>query len=309
MTVDRAVGELGAHAASALPCRSAACVTLMSLVLVAGSSSAATDHEGNPAQLNGDVTWLYNDNVTRAQRDVDIADDNAVEGNLSLSWSTPGLQGQSFSFAMSGKAVKFDRFDGLDHAELAFEGAYRVQFARGFFAPFYELSAKAATLEHESALREGYQFELGAMATKRLTDRLTGRTGLRWTRRGAEEGSVFDLERANVFVNVDWRLTSGSLAYATWIGSTGDVVSTAQPTFTIVDNAEAIEPDTAFGGAEANRFAYRLDADVHILTLGVNISLGPSTSLDLSVEGLTAEAVAGIEYQRGIGRISLLHRF
>ena len=299
----------GVKRRSPTPVWIAGCSLVWLLVVAGPASGAETGHDDNPAQLNGDVTWLYNDNVTRAQRDVDIADDTAVEGGLSLSWSTPGLTGQSFAFAMSGKAVKFNRFDGLDHAELAFEGAYRVQFARGFFAPVYELSFKAAKLEHEAALREGYQFEFGAMATKRLTDRLTGRTGLRLTRRGAEEGAVFDIERGNLFVNVDWRVTGGSLAYITWIGSRGDVVSTAQPTFPIVDNAEAIEPDTAFGGAEANRFAYRLDADVHILTLGVNISLGPATSLDLSVEGLTADAVADIEYQRGIGRISLLHRF
>lgn len=281
--------------------------TLLALSLTAGAAEDHVEHGG--PNLTVDVTALYNDNVARAQRDVDIADDFAVEANVAISESTPAITGQSFSFEWSGKAVKFDRFDGLDHAEMAFEVGYRRQFARGFYAPIYQLSLKAARLFHDAELRDGYSLEFGGRVTRRFSDRWTGRTGFSLLRRGANDGDVFDLERDSLFVNLDARLSRHSLGYITWIGAKGDVVSTAQPTFRIVDNAEAIEPDTAFGGIPANRFAYRLDADVHILTLGVNVGIGPTTSLDLSVEGLTAEAADDIDYQRNIARVNLLHRF
>lgn len=280
---------------------------LLALPLTAGAAEDPVHHR--EANLTVDATALYNDNVARAQRDVDIADDFAVEANVAISDSTSAITGQSFSFEWSGKAVKFDRFDGLDHAEMAFKVGYQRQFARGFYAPIYQLSLKAARLFHDAELRDGYSIEFGGRVTRRFSDRWTGRTGFNLLRRSANDGDVFDIERDSLFVNLDARLSQRSLGYITWIGAKGDVVSTAQPTFTIVDNAEAIEPDTAFGGIPANRFAYRLDADVHILTLGVNFSIESSTSIDLSVETLTAEARDGIDYQRNIGRMSLLHRF
>ncbi len=300
--VTRARGLAGDHR------RGIALVAALALVPVVEAAEERQDDHGG-ASLTAGVTTLYNDNVARAQRDVDIADDVAVEANFALSQSTPGITGQSFHFELSGKAVRFDRFDGLDQAELALEVAYGRQFARGFYAPLYELSIKGARLLHDAELRDGYSLVLGAMVSRRVSDRWTGRTGVRLNKRSATNGEVFDLERASLFVHLDARVTARSVGYVTWIGATGDVVSTAQPTFTIIDNADAIEPDTAFGGVAANRSAYRLDADVHILTLGVNVGVGASTSLDVSLEGLTADADAGIDYQRNIARVSLLHRF
>lgn len=278
------------------------------LVFASGPSwAAAGEHHGGT--VSADVTALYNSNVTRAERDSDIADDSALEGTVSYSRSTEGLAGRSWSWTLSAKGAKFAEYEDLDHAEVGAELGYRVQFARGFGAPVYEATLSVKALDYVSEIRDGWQAELGGLITKRLTDRIVSRAGFRLTRREATDYEVFDLRRGNVFVNGDWMADRKSVVYGTWIFSTGDVVSTAVPTLDIVDAAEKIEPDDAFGGVPANRFAYRLNADVHIVTLGYNRSLGPSSSLDLSLEGLYAQADGGNEYRRAITRISYLRRF
>lgn len=283
---------------------------LLPLVLAgAMATTAIADEDDERGRFSGDVTFLYNDNVTRAERDDDIADDVAVEARLAYGWSTPAITGSSFAWTLAVTGVKFDAFSDLDHVEASGEVAYRVQFARGFGAPVYEVSATAAALDYGSRIRDGWQVEAGAMATKRFTDRLTGRAGFRVSRREATDYEVFDLERANVFANVDWLATRRSVGYATWVFSSGDVVSTARPTLGIINAAAVIEPDDAYGGVPANRFAYRLDADVHIVTLGYNRKLDSDASLDLSLETLLAEAEGGNEYERMIARVSYLRRF
>lgn len=278
-------------------------------VLLAGAVSSAFADGPDRGRFSGDVTFLYNDNVTRAERADDIADDVAVEARLAYGWSTPAITGSSFAWTAAVTGVKFNEFGDLDHVEVSGEVAYRVQFARGFGAPVYEASAMAAALDYGSRIRDGWRAEAGAMATKRLTDRLTGRAGFRVSRREASDYDVFDLERTNLFANVDWLATRRSVGYVTWVFSTGDVVSTATPTLYIINAAEVIEPDDAYGGAPANRFAYRLDADVNIVTLGYNRKLDADASIDLSLETLLAEAEGGNEYERMIARVSYLRRF
>jgi len=268
---------------------------------------AAEGHGGS--SINGSVTLLYNNNVTNAELNNDIDDDFSLEAEASYTYSTPALTGHSFHWTVSALGSRFSTYHDLDHAELKLEGAYDVQFTRGFSAPVYEFSASIKGIDSVSRIRDGWQAELGAMATSQLTDRLTGRTGVRLTKREATEYDVFDLERWNVFFNTDWMKSEHSVFYGTYIFSKGDVVSTAVPTLKIIDAADAIEPDDAFGGVPANRFAYRLNADVNILTLGYNHAVGPLSAIDLSVEGLFANADGGNEYQRTITRLAYLRRF
>jgi len=279
----------------------ALCLLLPALV------HAGEGHGGS--STSGDVTLVYNSNVTNAEMKDDIADDYSLEGELSYTYSTPSLAGHSFHWTVSALGAKFDQFTNLDRAELKVEGAYDVQFTRGFSAPVYEFSASVKAIDSASVIRDGWQVELGAMATSELTDRVTARAGLRLTRREATDYDVFDLKRGNVFVNADWLKSSRSVFYGTYIFSRGDVVSTAVPTLKIIDAAQVIEPDDAFGGVPANRFAYRLNADVNILTFGYNRAVGAQGAIDVSVESLFADADGGNQYQRTITRIAYLRRF
>lgn len=282
---------------------------LLALVpaMVAAAEGEHDDHAD--AHIDLDVTAFYDSNVTLAEFDEDIADDGGIEASVSWSRVEEGLKGRAFGWNVGVRGVKFSEFGDLDRVEVNAGAKYVVQFQRGFHAPIHEFSVNAKLIDSVSDLRDGWQIEAGALMTRRLTERLVGRIGGRLIRREAEDFDAFDNERINLFANGDLRVSSRNVVYGTYIVSAGDVVSTAQPTLKIINAAEVIEPDDAFGGLQSNRFAYRLDAVAHIVTIGWNRSLGPDRSLDVSIQGLAAFADGDNDYERGTARLSYLHRF
>ena len=73
--------------------------------------------------------------------------------------------------------------------------------------------------------------------------------------------------------------------------------------------SEAIEPDDAFGGVAFNQFAYRLEANSNVITLGYNRIMTRSMSIDVSYRFIDSEAAGDVYYERQILRASLLGRF
>lgn len=284
-------------------------VSLLLLLSTAGAAQEDDHDDDGGGNIDLDVTAFYDSNVTLAELDDDIADDAGIEVSVTWSRTEEGLQGRASGWSLAVRDTKFDEFDDLNQIELEAGAKYIAQFRRGFSAPVYEFSVTAKVIDSVSDLRDSWQVELGALMTRRLTDRLVGRLGTRLTRRRADDFDAFDNDRINLFANGDLRVSQRNVLYGTYIVSVGDVVSTAVPTLKIVNAAEVIEPDDAFGGIPANRFAYRLDAVVHIVTVGWNHSLGPNRSLDLSAQGLAARADGDNDYERGAVRFSYLHRF
>lgn len=282
---------------------------MLALVLAPALVLAAEDDDHSGPTVDLDLTAFYDSNVTLAELDDDIDDDAGVEATGTMTWSGEGLRGKSVAWNINATGAKFDKFDELDRVELGAGVTYNVQFARGFYAPVYEFALNGKVIDTVSEIRDGWQVDLRAMVTRRFTERLVGRLGLNLTRRESNDFKVFDNSRANLFVNSDLRTSRQSVLYGTYILSYGDVVSTAVPTLEIVEAAEEIEPDDAFGGVSSNRFAYRLEAVTHIVTLGWNRSIAPNRSLDLSVQGLSAHAEGDIDYQRTQVRLGYLHRF
>jgi len=283
---------------------------MLLICLVPGiAAGAEDDHDRGGPAVDADLTAFYDSNVTLAELDDDIDDDRGLEASATWTWSEGGLQGKSTAWNVGVKGVKFDKFEDLDRIEVSVGWKFVVQFERGFHAPIYEVAIDAKGIDTVSDIRDGWQLEARAMMTRRLTERLVGRFGATVSHREADGFEVFDNKRVNLFVNADLRSSQQSVFYGTYILSAGDVVSTAVPTLEIVEAAEKIEPDDAFGGVNSNRFAYRLDAVAHIGTIGFNRSLGPNRSVDLSVRGLAAFAEGDIDYEQALVRLSYLHRF
>lgn len=282
---------------------------LLTVCLPLMAMAAEDDQEEGGVPVDVDLTAFHDSNVTLAEHDDDIDDDRGVEASATWTWSEGGLEGKTTAWNIGVKGVKFDKFEDLDRTELSAGWKYIVQFERGFHAPIYEVAVTGRLIDAVSDIRDSWELEARVMMTRRLTERLVGRLGGTVTQRKADGFDVYDNKRINLFVNADLRTSRQSVFYGTYILSAGDVVSTAVPTLEIVEAAEKIEPDDAFGGVGANRFAYRLDAVTHIGTLGINRSLAPNRSLDLSIQGLSAYAEGDIDYQRALLRLSYLHRF
>ena len=159
-------------------------------------------------------------------------------------------------------------------------------------------------------MRDSTLLTLTAEMNKWLTTTINMTAGLHLRERESVS-EVYDTSEARIFVNFDTELSKRDLVYTTFMYIDGDIVSSAEPTLDIINASDAIEPDDAFGGIEANQFAYRLDAETFVITLGYNRILTRDLSLDFSARFVDSEAKDddNLGYERTILRASILGRF
>jgi hypothetical protein len=248
--------------------------------------------------------------VRLARDDVDIREDNILSATLK---ATTGKSLDGFSLFNYGGNVSFNKvetFEGLDNIEFEVNARYRFALSSGFTSPIYSLKASLGGAEFDSDMRDATFWSLSAELNKWLTTTINMTAGIGV--RGQESVSeVYDLGEARAFVNFDTNFSSTDLVYTTFTFITGDTVSSATPTLEIINVSDAIEPDDAFGGVDANQFAYRIDSNTAVITLGYNRIMTRDLSLDVSARFV--ESVAkndeDIYYDRTIFRASLLGRF
>ena len=257
-----------------------------------------------------DISVANDDNIRRAQYDVDIRDDIITSFTLNARGGTPLDSFTILSYGGSVTYESFKTFDELDNIDFNINAKYRFSTSGKFSAPLYSFGAKLGGIESESEMRDSTVVSLSFDVNKWLTTAINMTTGLGFKTRESKS-EVFDTEEVRAFVNFDLELSKTALLYGTYSFVTGDIVSSATPRLKIINASEAIEPDDAFGGVAFNQFAYRLDADSHVLTLGYNQIISRSISLDFSYRYIDSESQENddIYYERNILRASLLGRF
>ena len=269
-----------------------------------------TDTEGPLFRFSYDLSAIHDDNVRLARDDVDIREDNIVSATLK---ATAGKSLDDFTLLNYGGSVtynKFETFDTLDNVEFEVNARYRFALTSGFTSPIYSLRAKVGGVDYDTEMRDSTLYSVSAELNKWLTTTINMTAGVGYNGRDSVS-EVFDLEEVRAFVNFDTNFTKADLIYTTFTYISGDTVSSATPTIDIINVSDAIEPDDAFGGIDANQFAYRIDSNTAVITLGYNRILTQDMSLDFSARYVESEARDddNIYYERTIFRASLLGRF
>jgi len=258
--------------------------------------------------VNADLGVASDDNINKAQSDDDILEDRFVNGSAGVSYKQDLSFRSLLLYRGSFAFERYEEFDGLSNISLTAAIDYKIQFARGFRAAGYTLTGFLQEHDFDSDMRDSTTFGVQGTVAKRLTDRIASTFGLGYKARESES-DVFDTQNARIFANLDWVLTDHFVSYGTLQLIAGDVVSSARPTLDIINKADAIEPDDAFGGLETGYLAYRLDANTAVLTLGLNYGINSSNSFDASAELTDSDAGDGIEYYRTVFRVSYLFIF
>lgn len=264
---------------------------------------------GGPWSFRAETSIIHDNNIGKSQWEGDIEEDLFFSGSAQASYTKGFGFSQALTFTAEARVEQFEEFDGLSNTQVGGAADYRFQTRSGFTAPIYSLFIKAMQADFETDIRDSNIFDLGFSATRRLTSRITGTLGVTATQRDADQGEVFNLERTRYFGNLDWTLSRSVAVYGTYSFIDGDVFSTATPRLSIINWADAIEPDNAFGGIANNKAVYRLDAETRILRLGVNIGLGSKSAIDISVDQLESDAAGPIEYDLTSVAASFFYRF
>jgi hypothetical protein len=255
-----------------------------------------------------DVSTVFDDNIRKAQKKIDIREDVVTSFALK---ARGGLPIDSFTLFNYGAEISYDLFndfDTLNSLNYNINARYRFALASGFTSPIYTFSVKLGGIESDQVMRDSSVVSFAFNFNKWITNTINMTMGVDAKTRDSKS-EVFDLNEGRLFVNFDLNLNKTDLLYTTYTFITGDTVSSASPSLSIINAADSIEPDDAFGGVSTNQFAYRLNADTQVVTFGYNKIMSRSISIDLSARLVSTEAAQGIGYDRTIVRASLLGRF
>jgi hypothetical protein len=264
------------------------------------------------ADFDAELGYTADDNVTRAEREIDILEDHfwAVSAGISLvRWINPNHRLVARGFL---RGEQYDKYEGLSNASAGAQLTYQYRSSGEFTAPTFGVFVKTAIVEYDSELRDSNLYTLGASWRKPVTDRVTFFTQLSANVRDSDS-TVFDTKETSVLANVDYSIGSRWTAYLTYNYLDGDIVSTVDasvsPVLYIINAAEAINADDAFPNTGASRTAYRLNATTNVVTFGTNFRISEQHSLDLSVRWAEAQADGGVEYERWLYTLAYLARF
>lgn len=269
--------------------------------------------------IDGETTATYDSNVSRAERERDILEDESLLGSLSLGWRTQPGHTTAINLRAFVEGEGYREITTLGRVTAGGQAILRWQPVLGFLRPVYQFSLTAQMDDYNVSQRDSAVYTVQAFASKRINDRIMASYGLEGVERRSE-GTVFDTTSGRAFLNLDFMLNKEWSAYGGYSHLRGDTISSAQLAFCnglpandifgLVSASTAIEPDAAFNGKFCgNWIAYRLKATTHVLTLGLNRAFSHNLSADFSVQGVEVDARGDNNYQRVLVRAGLLARF
>lgn len=266
-----------------------------------------------------DLSFGFNDNQGQAEKERDVIEDKFIEVNYSLISNIEIDDDNAIAIKGFLEAREQDTLQDLSRTTYGVQFIYRWQVTRGFLEPFYQFNISIQDDNYGVVQRDSTVINSQIFATKRLTDSLTLVAGLKY-RLQDSDGTVFDLDNNEAFVNLDYSSSARYLWYMTYSYSKGEIWSTSQAVFCngaiaddifpLINWSVDIEPDHAFNNALCGDWiAYKLKADSHTLTLGLNIAVGEAGVFDFSVFQIDSTAEADINYQSTVFRASYMVRF
>ncbi len=218
------------------------------------------------------ATYTYEDNLNRA------VDNKIWDHVYSLNISQAGIFPISRHVRVVVRGLlnprKLHTYSGLDRFSAGAHGELQYRPSGRFGAPTLALFARGTADLYESSKRDGFRFAAGASARQSLTDRVQvfGALAGNWRK---TDYKVFTGQDYSARLQLDLALTRASTLYLGGEYRRGDAVSSDTTALTAVAT-----PDDAFPGR--GLFASRYDARTWLWRLGLNWSLGPNDSLDIS---------------------------
>jgi len=271
------------------------------LFLVAGLALQCPN--GLAAGITGlDVQYVNDSNPARAEFSRDIESAASIRAAVTgILWSNSLVASETKS---SGLAFTFsaDYEHNLD-IELLGESRYRLGF--GYFreakrvagAPFLRAGFGVSRLDSESVIRDSTLLDASLSLNVQPVPFFDATVGASFEQRDAET-LVFDTRKATLFVTGNFSPVPRFVLRTGVRYIFGDEVSTSTPTTQIIDVAEVIEADDAFGGVSERRFAYLVDASTLILEAGLGYELSPSWQTNLLYRVISTEADGSRGYDR-----------
>jgi hypothetical protein len=267
-------------------------------------------------ELGATAGTFYDDNLTRAQENVDKRADGAATANVTGTNFIPLTGSDGVTFTIYGRGELFGRYSGLTNVVVGGTASYRHKFGLGFAAPWASVSVGTSYDHYQQDLRTSTRVDVRAEAGKRFTEQFDASAGVYYERRYDNHGEsivpgisgqVFDLAGQGAYVRAGYALTNALYLDAKAGVRRGDVESTSQRSFQIFRASTAIANDPAWG--DPNLYAYRLRGTTWSGALTASYALSDQSSLDAEYRYDFTRAAQGLEYTANRIVLTFVHRF
>lgn len=285
--------------------RSMVCLAVLSV----GTASLAADkdkkkEEAEPGLTGFDLQFIADSNPAKAEFERDIEAANSLKGRLTGNlWSKELIKEE---FVSSGLALNASAtFEHNLDIEGLGESRYRASLdwfrenRTSRIAPFFRASLGVGYLDSETQIRDSAIVDLSASVNLQQTNFSDSTFGIIVEVREADT-EVFDTTKTQVFLTANFSPAARLVIRAGLRYVIGDEVSTATPTLNIVNNAQAIEADNAFGGRDDNRFAYLINANSAIGEVGIGYEVTNAIEANLLYRYVSTSADGDIGYDRNM---------
>ncbi|MEE9318974.1 MAG: hypothetical protein V3U76_00865 [Granulosicoccus sp.] len=281
-------------------------VTLIALLCHAGTLSAAG--------ISGiDLQYINDSNPAKAEFDRDIEAVGSVRGRISVDLFSKELTNTDFvssGISLGGVASYEHNLDisalGESQYRISLGGFHENKRRRGL--PFYRYSLSLGYVDSETQIRDSTALGLSVSVNHELAPFFDTTVGLLVEKREAET-EVFDTIKTQLFATANFSPVARFVLRAGLRYVIGDEVSTATPTLEIVNTAAVIESDPAFGGVDANRFAYLIDANSVVVETGFGYEMSNLIETNLLYRFISTDADGDISYERSLLELTLSLNF
>jgi hypothetical protein len=263
--------------------------------------------------FDADLTRLYDNNLSRAQRESDIIRDRA--------WTARAALGRVFSFdtwdtSVRGEArgARHDNYSGLDHAALGLGAGARRKLGLGLTAPWLAADATLLRERYDEDVRDGDRALASLTLGKRFNERLDTSISASYDWRHQSHdlpttglsGRPFSVQGRSLAVRGSFALTDQALLLASAGTRRGDVTSSTRRNSQIFRESDAIANDPAFG---PDFIAYRLTgARSDWYSLGLSWALGRQASINASVLTDRVKPHGDLRYRGDVYSVALVYR-
>ncbi len=257
------------------------------------------------AQLTGvDLKFINDSNPAKAEFDRDIEEASSFLGRLSGNLYSRSLRSDDVvnsGFSLNGSASYEHNVDieGLGESRYRASADWFRENKKRSGSPFVRFGLGITYIDSETQRRDGVAIDSGASINFQPTSFFDTTLGAQVAVTDAET-EVFDTTKFTLFATANFSPTPKLVLRTGLRYVMGDEVSTATPTLNIVNSAEVIEPDEAFGGAAEERFAYLIGANSAIAEAGIGYAITGSVQANLLYRFVSTEADGDISYDRSL---------
>jgi hypothetical protein len=265
--------------------------------------------------VGAEARVMHDNNVGNAQSYSDIVSDTIVDATLTVFDLFAIGEGYTLTLGADLSGEHYNRLTGLNNASAGASVALRKKWGLGAFVPWARVEFSAAHSDYDDDYRNASIYRGTLAAGQRIDERWNLWAEYSFERRSAAtqpqevpgiSGDAFSQSSNNLSLNVEYSVVQNTYLNLAAIFRHGDIVSTGEGNYQILNSARAIAEDPAFGPED---YAYRLTGTTLGFKAGVNYSPTAHSLVGIDFRRFDTRAYGGNDYAKSIVEITADYAF